>query len=329
MCCKACEEGNDLNRELIRLLKQVNEKIGNATDSIPEEVAGTKIENKNLTQMISAWGQANIKVMGAAVYPLEVPLSLLSGVEDGKTLKLRSISETNVWLIQQLDAILGEFPVSIQVQDIDPLTEGKQTKDIKLPNLAEAIAELYGLTLKNSINSEVNLNALIRVAAETIAAKNAAIVAQDFARANATFLGYKGKAVAREIYSSFDFANQDIDDPKKELVLEKLLKTVKGYVQGWESEDKETVVGFLQKIVFSAGIIKAVFFRGKRDLKRLDKEAKRMAEDFDLDQDQRWKDFLARLNNPLDPINKGQQQQPDVNNQPLPKDNKNGGNKLS
>jgi hypothetical protein len=44
----------------------------------------------------------------------------------------------------------------------------------------------------------------MRLASEVIATKNAALITQDYSKANAAFLGYKGNPARREIDYSFD-----------------------------------------------------------------------------------------------------------------------------
>jgi hypothetical protein len=262
------------------------------------------------------------KRIGTDSYPIEVPESLLQGTGD-KTLKLQSNAEFMHWLTYQFDALVGQFPIDIEVQDIDPLKEGDQKKTITLPNIAEAIAEIYGLTIKTAVNQEVELNMLLRLAAEAIATKNAAVITQDYARANAQFLGYKANFKPRELQYNFDFAGASLDPKSKEpIVLEKLLKTVTGYVQGWQLEDKETIVGFLQKLMFSAGIIKAVFFRGKKQQKELKREIDSMADD-QKGKEAKFEAFIKEINDPNSRFNKEATEKPTIKEE-TPPDSKQG-----
>lgn len=263
------------------------------------------------------------KRLGTSAYPIEVPQSLLQGLGD-EIKKIESNAEFLHWLTYQFDSLIGQFPIDIDVKDIDPLKDGDQKKTIQLPNMAEAIAEMYGLVVKSSVNQEVELNMLLRLAAETIATKNAAVVTQDYARANATFLGYKANYKPRELQYNFDFTSASLDPRSKEpVVLEKLLKTVTGYVQGWEIADKETVVGFLQKLMFSAGIIKAVFFRGKGQQKELKREISAMTDD-ETAQEEKFDAFIKEINDPNSLFNKNAQDKPEIKDETPPDSNKKG-----
>ena len=306
MCCNVCNDSADNTAKLLREIREIRKVLGSG--KLQKALnAAVGIGDDSITAILNTLA----KRIGTNAYPITVPDSLLEGYGN-KDIKLQSNAEFLTWLTYQIDGFVGQFPVEIEVKDIDPLKEGDQQKKITLPNISEAIAEIYGLTLKSSVNQEVELNMLLRMAAEIIATKNASIVAQDYARANAGFLGYKGNFKAREMTYNFDFAGANLDPKSKEpIVLEKLLKTVTGYVQGWQLEDKETVVGFLQKLMFSAGIIKAVFFRGKGQQKELNREIQSMAED-EKEQEKRFEQFVKDINDPNSKYNKDSQEKPTI-----------------
>jgi hypothetical protein len=306
MCCNSCNDSADNTARLLREIKEIRKILG--TGKLEKALnAAVGIGDGSITAILNTVA----KRLGTNAYPITVPNSLLEGYGD-TSIKLQSNAEFLTWLTYQIDGFVGQFPIEIDVKDIDPLKEGDQQKKITLPNMSEAIAEIYGLTLKSSVNQEVELNMLLRMAAEIIATKNASIVAQDYARANAGFLGYKGNFKAREMTYNFDFSGANLDPKAKEpIVLEKLLKTVTGYVQGWQLEDKETVVGFLQKLMFSAGIIKAVFFRGKGQQKELKREIASMAED-EKEQEKRFEQFVKEINDPNSKYNKDSSEKPTI-----------------
>ena len=334
MCCNSCNDAADNTAKLIKEIREIKkildpkilkslEDLKKGNEDLKKVVGTGKLQkalnaavgigDDSLTGIVSSLHRR----LGVDNYPITVPNSLLEGYGD-KDMKLESNAEFLTWLTYQFDGLVGQFPVDIEIKDIDPLTEGDQKKTVSLPNISEAIAEIYGLTIKNSVNQEVELNMLLRMAAEIIATKNAAVVTQDYSRANANFLGYKANYKPRELTYNFDFTGANLDPKSKEpIVLEKLLKTVTGYVQGWQLEDKETVVGFLQKLMFSAGIIKAVFFRGKGQQKELKREIESMAND-EKAQEQRFEDFIKEINDPNSKFNKDSQDKPQIKDETPP-----------
>lgn len=228
--------------------------------------------------------------LGVESYPASVPQSLIQD-QPGDAIELQSLTELMGWFIQQTDALVGQFPVDIKIQDSDPTQEGDQTVELKLPNIAEAIAEIYALAVKSSTNSDIHTSFLMRLAAEVIATKNSSIIIQDYVRANAAFLGYKGNPKKRKIKYAFD--------PEGLSSLETILRESEKFVQGWQEDDPESVVNYLQKIVFSAGIIKASLFRNPRQYEQLLGEIGGLFNRASGDEsDGSWEAFLEALNNP-------------------------------
>lgn len=252
--------------------------------------------------------------LGTQDYPIKTPRWLVTN-QGGGDVTHQSLTQFNFWLMRQLDALIGEFPISVEIEDSDPTTAGQQKKQIKLYNLAESLAEIYGLSAKTAIDSDVHTSFLMRLAAETMAAKTAALIAQDYASANASFLGYKGNQVKRDVQFSFD--------PTKLDSLETILNASNQQILGWQNEDRESVVEYLQKIMFSAGLIKTVFFRKGSDLQRILKEVKEFLPDPKAEDSEGWKEFIRLINNPDSPENKDTDRKPKIEN--LPKPPQNGG----
>jgi hypothetical protein len=269
-----------------------------------------KLTTFNLPDYLRALTSILYHRAGLQGFPAKVPETLL-GYSDAKPLQtVKDFASYFHWYLQQFDALVGKFPINIRVEDIDPLTPGNQIKEIELPNISEALAEMYGMGIGTSVNSDVSVNFLMRLASEVIATKNSSLITQDYVRGNAAFLGYKGNPARREVNYSFD--------PAKLGSLDEFLKESKGYLVGWEEDDKESVVGFLQRIVFSSGIIKAAFFRDKDRLAELQKEIESMAATDKAGNEAEWNAILALLNDPADYFNKDAIPKPRVREKPAP-----------
>lgn len=240
--------------------------------------------------------------LGVEDYPVTVPEQLLEG--RGGDTQVASLTQFLAWYVKQFDALVGQFPIDIEVEDIDPTTEGNQTKQISLPNISEALAEIFGMNLRTEMNAELSISFLMRLASEVMATKNSSLITQDYAKANASFLGYKGNPKKREIPYSFNPDNLDS--------LEGILEESKKNIIGWQDDDKETVVSYLQRLAFSAGIIKAVFFRGQGQLEQLLKEALDMIPEEDDTSAESWQAFIDAINNPDSNFNRGAIPQPRV-----------------
>ncbi len=309
MCCNECADAKDNTDKLLKEIKEIKKALGTGKLAIALDAA-VGIGDSSLTAIVNLIA----KRIGVDDYPIEVPASLLSDDHDDKTYKLQSNAEYLFWLTTQIDKLVGEFPIDIEVKDSDPIKAGDQPMKIRIPNIAEAIAEIYGLTFKSSVNQEVELNMLLRLALETTHAKNAAIIAQDYARGNAKFLGYQGNTKGRHVDYNFDFTdvNASEKDQNKQLNLESLLKNSKAWIQGWENDDSETAVNFLRKLMFSAGIVKSVFFRNKTQSEAVVKNIAAMQEQVKV-QDADWVQFLKDINDPNSKYNVGSTEKPDIN----------------
>jgi len=304
MCCNECRDAVDKTNTVLKEIREMKKVLG--AGKLEKALnAAVGIGDDSITGIVNLLA----KRIGTSRYPVEVPESLLTGVGD-KVQKVESMTDYLYWLTHQFDALVGEFPIKIEVDDIDPLTEGKQPKTLEIDNIAEALAETYALSLKNAINQEVELNVLFRLAGEVIATKNCTAITQDYVKANATFLGYKGNQKDRELTYNFDLELTKDGIPSAD-TLERMLKSKKAFIQGWEINDKETVVGFLQKLMFAAGIIKAVFFRGKKRLKTFNDELTRMATDA-KEGAANWDKFVRDIEDPDSDFNKDASEKPEI-----------------
>lgn len=258
----------------------------------------------SLLDLFRLYSAVNYHRMGLNQFPAEVPETLLTYSDKRPAIKIRSLSEYLGWFVQQVDGLVGQFPIEVTIEDIDPLQKGNQTKKIELANISEALAEMYGQGVSTQLNSSVSINFLMRLASEVIATKNSSLITQDYVRANAAFLGYKGNPKKRVIDYSFN--------PSKLETLDEFLQESKGNIVGWDEDDKESVVSYLQKIVFSAGIIKAVFMRSPKQLHVLKKEFDNLVTQEDFDEKKVWEAFLKFLNDPNSFVNLNQGPMPNV-----------------
>lgn len=142
-----------------------------------------------------------LKKIGSTHLPASVPASLI--VENSAKIQLSSLAEYLAYSVKQTNAQIGYFPQKITIVDSDLTQEGNQEKSIKLPNLAESLAEILGILLTLETESNANLIATINAMIEAGSAKQTALLAADYSRANSEYLGYKGKLVEKRVGFSF------------------------------------------------------------------------------------------------------------------------------
>ncbi|WP_019501648.1 hypothetical protein [Pseudanabaena sp. PCC 6802] len=204
--------------------------------------------------------RAIYKRLGCDQYPIEVPETLVPNddTEKGKTQQIEDLTNLVFWEIKQLDALTGQFPIEIEIPAAPEV--GVKEQKLKFPNIAESLAEIVGLLVPNSVDNNIAIDLINRLFTEVIAAKNAAIIGQDLAYANSEYLGYKIKQITRDVPSS---VNLEKLGTYKDFAKEGNYKLV-----SWENVDKNTAQSFFSKLMFSASIIKEVFFvSGRKDPK--------------------------------------------------------------
>ncbi|WP_413160086.1 hypothetical protein ACL6C3_16845 [Capilliphycus salinus ALCB114379] len=93
--------------------------------------------------------------LGLDKFPGEVPPSLLD-TEDKPPRKIETLVDLLLYLMESLDERLGKYPIDVEIEDVDPLKKGKQSEVLTFPNIAEMLAESYGLQMKTALDSQVN-----------------------------------------------------------------------------------------------------------------------------------------------------------------------------
>jgi hypothetical protein len=219
-------------------------------------------DNSALLQQILKVVKQNKKVLGFDDYPVSVPESFVS--VDGKekaNKNVESITQFFAWYIERFDEIVGEFEIPIEVEDIDLLKDGNQTVKFKLPNIAEAIAELFLMMINISINNETQLNIAIRTLTEAGADKQQNFKSAMMLDAIIEYLGFSYKDVAQKLPLTFT--------PGKEVLIE-ILKETEVDVSTIEYDDNMNLQRALFELLQSAAIIRTKHWKQidpKKDIK--------------------------------------------------------------
>lgn len=187
-------------------------------------------------------------------FPARVPD--LFTKQNPQMIKKESLLEVLLWQTKQLDALLGNYPIKVEIEDSDLTQAGNQGKKIELPNIAETLAEILGLLLVMQTESSANLDISFKALAEAGQAKKAATIASEFSGANAEFLGYKLEQKKKKMKMLFD--------PTKEKLDEALVPTEMEYI-GYENTDRSDFNDYLRRLLEAAAIIKAVHFVKVKD----------------------------------------------------------------
>jgi hypothetical protein len=195
--------------------------------------------------------QGNLaKIVGVDDYPITAPDSLLG--DDKKETKLESIPQTLVYLLKNLDGLVGQFPLEIEIKDSNLIQSGDQKKTIKIPNLSEGIAELVGLAVQGDGYNQALLNLGFKGIVQSSKNAISGVVAQDYLVAIADYLGFEQKDIKREL----EFL---ITPDKTELT--DALKHSKQSFKSVELTDKKDLNDYFVDLLQAAAIIKGSHFQ--------------------------------------------------------------------
>lgn len=245
----------------------------------------------NLVQLIYANQSVLYHRAGFHRLPATLMESLIKPPEDQEDvlIPIYDVVSLQEWFIRQFDAIAGQFPIRFNYKVQDENGEA-QTNLIEIPNVAEAIAQMLALNLTNAEEMDDLLNAVMRNLIESRSTANVAISTFDYVRANAEYLGYKGRERKREVDLAFTPGAKSL-----RAALENSTQTI----IGWENQDGETLTEYIKKVLFSAEIIKAAFYipfspdqgvTGDSIRENLEKQAQ--------GNNEKWEQFKNRVNNP-------------------------------
>lgn len=247
--------------------------------------------------------------LGVDEFPVKAPTLLTD--DPGKadsTATMENHAQLWEWLARNMDALAGQFPIKIKIEDSNLVEAGNQELEIELPNLSETLAEIFGLAYQAEIKTDLLSEILLRLVPEVIAAKNASIIGQSYSKANASYLGYPGNFKTTEVSSNFN-----LKESKK---LPELLKESKSKILTWKDESKDTLEAQVQRLLYAAGIIKSVFVVGEDGKQRFletvnklfDDQADAINSGGKLDFDE----WLKKWNNDARATNKDQSLKPQI-----------------
>lgn len=242
--------------------------------------------------------------LGVDEFPVKAPALLVQENEAESTLE--NHAQLWEWQARNLDALMGQFPIKIKVKDSDPTTEGNQEVEIKLPNVAETLAELFGLVYQAETNGDLLVEMLLRLIPEVLATKNASLIGQSYSKANASALGYKINSKEVEVDYNFDLEESQS--------LPRFLRESKKRLTVPQDDSRESIIDIMAKLEFAAGIIKSAFYVAPSETGRLLESIETMIGDeaLSIPNKEKWRDWLQRMNREASRHNKDQSIQPEI-----------------
>lgn len=199
------------------------------------------------------------QIIGVDDYPVIVPQSFVSEM-DGflgaliptPSKEIKNLTELFVWYVERFDEIMGQWEVPIEIKDSDPTTPGDQPKGFRLPNVAEAIAEMFLLCFQSYTNSEIVLNMALRNLIETGADKQQNFITYKLLQSLTDWAGFKQKEIKLEMPLTFTPGKTKYDE---------ILKESTAKVNCVEFDDKFGLEADLMRFREAAGILQALYKR--------------------------------------------------------------------
>lgn len=192
---------------------------------------------------------------GADDFPMILPEYLLDDFIDKPTTVPNQVAY-NVWLLKQVDALVGLFPIKIERVD-----ENGQKQMLVFENIAEAIAELTGLIAQVAFDADTAVNVSTRATGEAVGAKAAALQAGSYLKAIIDYMGFQGEPVSFDVPISVTPGAVGLDGKLQESELKDFLKPSTQKAIGFKNTDPVDQRLVLQRILQSGEISRAALFR--------------------------------------------------------------------
>lgn len=258
--------------------------------TIPKEVEFEDVSIENLAytpvnhNYMNTRGGPAARASGESSYPVALPNSMVDDKNDVAI--IRNNAEAFAYLVKYIDSVIGRFPVEIEIEDNDLLQSGNQRETLKLPNIAETLAELSGLALSGQAHAQAQTNLALKTIIQTCKNSVGIAVNQDHLRAIADYAGFQSKEIKREMVIPITPGTDEFEDA---------LQISTQQYESIELTDKKDLNTYLATLLQAAAIIKAVNFKKlkggdiKTDIKNYLQTIKEAAEG---SSDEDWKQFI-------------------------------------
>lgn len=207
--------------------------------------------------------------LGLFKFPGQLPSTIIQEVaKEGEKpvepsqVPIPTLVDLLMWQFERDDERWGQWKVEIDIKDSDITKEGDQKKSIKLPNLAESIAEFEGQLLSILTNVEALVALSVRNLSESGLARQEAVKGYLASMAIAKYMAFPYTEIDVEIPSTYTPGATSID----KLIIESVI-----HAQGIDYENKETLRDIFLDLLQAAAITRAVHWRQvypKSDVKK-------------------------------------------------------------
>ncbi len=208
--------------------------------------------------------------------------------------QIESVPQLLLWLTKALDELIGKFPITMEIAENDLLdmndeyaewksnpppdisdlpfylqndkmvsyreAGGVIVKTVKVPNLAEAIAEILGINLAEKTSNDLAVEMLTRTMTEIGSTKAVAVNANAWIEAVADYLGFESKDAEVKVEYTYNPLLQT--DKNKPISWEQFLKPTEVPTPMPQFSDKLTFEAKFELIKEIHAIVKAALTEG-------------------------------------------------------------------
>ncbi|MEH2242354.1 hypothetical protein [Nostoc sp.] len=180
--------------------------------------------------------------------PVIVPNSYLTknGTQPIQNKNVESLTDFIAYFAERFDEVLGEFEINIQIQGDD-----NKSTTLKLPNLAEAIAEMFTMVIHSNMNNELILNIANRILAESGQIKQTSFKNHSALTALIDYAGFHTEMSVEQMPLTFTPGQKSFNTVLKESSQD--VSVIK-YTQ------KETLATAIHTLLQAAAIIRGVHY---------------------------------------------------------------------
>ncbi|BDT12095.1 hypothetical protein N39L_23410 [Limnospira platensis NIES-39] len=147
-----------------------------STKDIPPGIGGGEPENKKEPENIRTITIPDMneecccgmirriyELLDPESFPAEMPEKITVNANNPENI-IQRINTLPEWLMYRFDIDderWGEFEVKVEIDDVNLMIKAEEKAEIKLPNLAESIAEIFGMVMEIFISHQVTENAVL------------------------------------------------------------------------------------------------------------------------------------------------------------------------
>jgi hypothetical protein len=199
------------------------------------------------------------KRLGISKFPGQLPSTIIQEtLEEGVTppeptqVPIADFVDLLNWQFERDDERWGQWKVEIEVKDSDITKEGDQKKQIKLPNLAESVAEFQGQLLSIMTNVDALVALQIKNLAEAGMSRQEAIKAYLASKAIIKYMAFNSTEIDVPVPMTFTAGATSISE---------LLIESENHIKGTDYTEKETLRDVQLDLLQAAAIIRAVHWQ--------------------------------------------------------------------